>query len=103
MRRERWIGVGVFALALAVRLLHLQQVVANDPFYDQPSVDSLIYVDWAKRIAGGEWLGSGAVFLSPLYRYMLGGTYAPVGPGFLWALLLDALFCAGACGAGYAP
>ncbi|HKC52442.1 MAG TPA: glycosyltransferase family 39 protein [Myxococcota bacterium] len=102
MRRERWIGVGVFALALAVRLLHLQQVVANDPFYDQPSVDSLIYVDWAKRIAGGEWLGSEAFFLSPLYGYMLGGTYALVGPSFLWPLVLNALFGAATCAVVYA-
>lgn len=97
MRRERWLGIAVFALALAVRLAHLQQVVANDPFYGQPSVDSLIYVEWARRIAAGDWLGSEAFFLSPLYGYLLGALYALVGTGFLWPLVLNALFGAATC------
>jgi tetratricopeptide (TPR) repeat protein len=102
MKRERWVGIGVFALALAVRLLHVQQVAANDPFYDQPSVDSLIYVDWAKRIAGGEWLGSEAFFLSPLYGYVLGTLYALTGPSFLWPLVLNAVCGAATCAVVYA-
>ena len=97
MRRERWLGLAVFAAALALRLLHLQQVAANDPFYDQPSVDSLVYVEWARRIAGGDWLGSEAFFLSPLYGYLLGALYWLAGPSFLWPLVLNALFGAATC------
>ena len=80
MRSERWPTLAVFVAALALRLLHVQQVVAHDPFYDQPSVDSLVYSDWAKRIAAGDWLGSEPFFLSPLYGYFLGALYARVRP-----------------------
>ena len=86
-----------FAGALALRLLHLQQVVANDPFYSQPSVDSLVYRDWALRIAGGDWLGSEPFFLSPLYGYLLAVVYWIAGPSHFWPLVLNALFGAGAC------
>ena len=102
MRSERWPTLAVFASALALRLLHVQQVVANDPFYDQPSVDSLVYSDWAKRIAAGEWLGSEPFFLSPLYGYFLGALYGVFGPSFLAPLVANALFGAATCALTYA-
>src|SRR5262245_42151964 len=102
MRSERWIPAAVFAAALALRLLHVQQVAANDPFYDQPSVDSLVYSDWAKRIAGGDWLGSEPFFLSPLYGYLLAAVYWIAGPGPFWPLALNAILGAGACALVYA-
>ncbi|HTO71921.1 MAG TPA: glycosyltransferase family 39 protein [Myxococcota bacterium] len=102
MRRQRWIGAGVFAAALALRLLHLQQVAAHDPFYDQPSVDSLIYVEWAKRIAGGDWLGTEPFFLSPLYGYLVALVYWIAGPGPFWPLAVNAVLGAGACALVYA-
>src|SRR5882672_6049374 len=101
MRTERWIGIAVFAAALVLRLLHVQQVVANDPFYDQPSVDSLVYSDWAKQIAAGDWLGSEPFFLSPLYGYFLGALYRVFGPSFLAPLLANALFGATTCALVY--
>lgn len=91
MRSERWIRVAVFALALALRLLHLQQVVAHDPFFTQPSVDSMVYRDWGLRIASGDWLGSEPFFLSPLYAYVLGLVYSVAGPSHLAPLVLNAL------------
>jgi 4-amino-4-deoxy-L-arabinose transferase-like glycosyltransferase len=91
MRSERWIGAAIFALALALRLAHLQQVVANDPFYTQPSVDSLVYREWAMRIAGGDWLGSEPFFLSPLYAYVLGVLYSAFGASHFAPLALNAL------------
>jgi tetratricopeptide (TPR) repeat protein len=97
MKAARFAGLGVFGAALLVRALHLQQVVAHDPFYDQPSVDSLVYVEWARRIAGGEWLGHEAFFLSPLYGYLLGGLYGLTGPSFLAPLVLNAGFGAATC------
>ena len=97
MQAARYTGAGIFALALSVRALHLQQVVAHDPFYDQPSVDSLIYVQWAKQLAAGDWLGNEAFFLSPLYGYLLGLIYRAFGPSFLVPLALNALFGAVTC------
>ncbi|HTO51953.1 MAG TPA: glycosyltransferase family 39 protein [Myxococcota bacterium] len=97
-RRGAW---AVFGIALALRLVQVAQVVAHDPFYDHPSVDSLIYVDWAKRIAAGDWLGHEAFFLSPLYGYLLGAVYALLGPSFLSPLLVNALLGAGTCALTY--
>lgn len=97
MLSDRACASAAFGGALALRLLNLQQVVANDPFYSQPSVDSLVYRDWALRIAGGDWLGSEPFFLSPLYGYLLAAVYAIAGPGHFWPLVLNALLGAGAC------
>jgi 4-amino-4-deoxy-L-arabinose transferase-like glycosyltransferase len=97
MLSDRACASTAFGGALALRLLHLQQVVANDPFYSQPSVDSLVYRDWALRIAGGDWLGSEPFFLSPLYGYLLAAVYALAGPGHFWPLVVNALLGAGAC------
>jgi 4-amino-4-deoxy-L-arabinose transferase-like glycosyltransferase len=97
MVSERAGAATVFAGSLALRLLHLQQVVANDPFYAQPSVDSRVYRDWALRIAAGDWLGSEPFFLSPLYGYLLALVYRLTGPGHFWPLALNALFGACAC------
>jgi tetratricopeptide (TPR) repeat protein len=102
MRSQRWTGVAVFALALALRLAHVQQVVANDPFYDRPSVDSLVYGDWAKRIAAGDWLGSEPFFLSPLYGYFLAALQGVFGPTSLAPLVANALFGAATCALVYA-
>lgn len=101
MKSERALASAVFAGALALRLLHVQQLVANDPFYSQPSVDSLVYRDWALRIAGGDWLGSEPFFLSPLYGYLLASVYWLAGPGHFWPLVLNAALGAGACALVY--
>jgi len=97
MLSDRACASTAFGGALALRLLHLQQVVANDPFYSQPSVDSAVYRDWGLSIAGGDWLGSEPFFLSPLYGYLLAAVYSIAGPGHFWPLVLNALFGAGAC------
>src|SRR5262249_45238745 len=102
MKAARLAGLGVFAAALCVRALHLQQVVAHDPFYDQPSVDSLVYVEWAKHVAAGEWLGHEAFFLSPLYGYFLGALYRVGGASFLSPLVANALLGAGTCALTFA-
>jgi len=97
MWSDRACASTAFAGALTLRLLNLQQVVANDPFYSQPSVDSLVYRDWALRIAGGDWLGSEPFFLSPLYGYLLAVVYWIAGPSHFWPLALNAVLGAGAC------
>ena len=41
--REQWILLGIFLLALALRLLHLLEIQANDPFFTIPAVDGRLY------------------------------------------------------------
>jgi 4-amino-4-deoxy-L-arabinose transferase-like glycosyltransferase len=92
MQAKQFAGIGVFATSFGVRLLHLQQVVAHDPYYDQPTLDSLVYVEWAKKIAGGEWLGVESFYASPLYGYLLGVMFAIGGPSHWTPLLANAIF-----------
>ena len=40
--REQWILLGI-VLALALRLLHLLEIQANDPFFTIPAVDGRLY------------------------------------------------------------
>lgn len=96
--RGEWlaaVGIGFFALVL--RLLHLQQIRANDPFFDRPSVDPRVYHEWALRIAGGEWLGNEPFFMAPLYPYFLATLYGIFGPSFLVSRIVHAVLGALTC------
>jgi len=70
--------VVVGAVALAVRLLYLLQL-RDSIFFSLLIGDSLEYDAWAMRIAGGEWLGRGVFYQSPLYPYLLGLFYTAAG------------------------
>jgi len=87
----------VFLLALAVRLLHLQQIEQNDPFFALPSVDPRMYHEWALRISQGEWLGDEVFYLGPLYPYTLGLLYSLFGPSFLIAKGFQSVLGAATC------
>lgn len=101
MRSDPAIAGSIFASALALRLLHLQQVVENDPFYLRPTVDSLAYHEWASRLAAGDWLGSEPFFLSPLYGYELGALFSVTGPSHFWPLVLNVVLGAATCAIVY--
>jgi len=90
-------AAAIFGVALALRLLHLQQIHANDPFFTLPSVDPRVYHEWAIAISRGEWLGSEVFFLGPLYPYFLGVVYALFGPSLLVAKAIQCLIGAGTC------
>ena len=56
-RRSDAVAVAcLFTGALALRLFNLQQIWANDPFFNLPSIDSRLYHEWALRIVAGDWL-----------------------------------------------
>ena len=57
LSRDLEMGTGIFVLALGLRLLHLREIAALDPYFFRPAVDGTIYHDWAQRIAGGDWIG----------------------------------------------
>ena len=65
----------MFAVALAVRVLHVWQISAG-PFFDLPMGDAADFHAWALELAGGEWLGEGVFYRAPLYPYFLGAVYA---------------------------
>jgi Flp pilus assembly protein TadD len=89
-------AAGVFAVAIALRLLHLVQL-RRAPFFDLLVGDASAYDAWARRIAAGDWLGSEVFYQAPLYPYLLGAWYALAGPGLIPVRILQATLGALAC------
>lgn len=96
-RRDQLAAAGIFLFALLIRLLHLQQIQQNDPFFALPSVDPRMYHEWALRIGEGEWLGDEVFYLGPLYPYTLGLLYWIFGPSFLVAKAFQCVLGAATC------
>ena len=70
--------LAVFAAALAARLLHLWQM-AGTPYFTVLMGDARGYDEWARRLAGGDWVGTDVFYQAPLYPYFLGVVYAVAG------------------------
>ncbi|MGH9202664.1 MAG: glycosyltransferase family 39 protein, partial [Vicinamibacterales bacterium] len=85
----------IFVVALALRLLHVVQL-RSSPFFDVLLGDSHGYDEWARRIAGGEWIGRDVFYQAPLYPYFLGVVYALVGRDLLLVRIVQAVLGAGA-------
>ena len=88
--------LGVFALALALRLIHVWQL-RSAPFFDFTMGDAQSYHDWGLEIAGGDWLGRETFYQAPLYPYFLGFVYTVFGPGLLAVRLCQSVLGAVAC------
>ncbi len=71
----RW-ALAIFAVALAVRLLHLWQMAAT-PYFSVLMGDARGYDAWAQRLAGGDWIGTDVFYQAPLYPYFLGRRSTP--------------------------
>ncbi|MFN7976792.1 MAG: tetratricopeptide repeat protein [Vicinamibacterales bacterium] len=84
----------VAATALVVRLVHLWQMTAT-PFATTLFGDAKGYDQWARRLAGGDWIGSDVFYQAPLYPYFLGGIYATLGADPVTARIVQALVGAG--------
>ncbi len=87
----------VALLALVVRWVVLWQT-RDVPFVQHPVGDARGYLEWAGRIAGGEWMGSEAFYQSPLYAYVLGVVLKVSGCGTSGIRILQACWGATACG-----
>ena len=83
-----WAG-GLFAVAFAVRLVHVWQMRAT-PYFSMLMGDARGYDQWAARLAGGDWIGSDVFYQAPLYPYFLGAVYALFGHDLLAARLVQA-------------
>jgi len=94
--KNRFPLFAIFALALAVRLLHVWQIRAA-PFFDALMGDSHGYDEWAQRIAAGDWLGHEVFYQAPLYPYLLGVTYAIAGRSLLVVRIVQALIGSASC------
>jgi len=86
MRRRLLLPLAIFAVAYLLRLVYLFEM-ARSPFFDFVHLDPLYYLEWAKRIVGGAWIGNEVFEMSPLYSYLLAGFMGLFGED-LWLLRL---------------
>src|SRR5438270_11320950 len=90
--RPVWpVVAGIFALAFLLRCLYLFQI-QNAPFFELRLGDAAAYHDWARRIAGGDWLGHDVFYQAPLYPYFLAVVYRLMGDGVMGVRLVQAVF-----------
>lgn len=90
-----WIAA-LFLAALGARLLYLHQMRA-DPLFDVPLIDAETYVEHARRIAQGDWLGDRPFWQAPLYPYFLAVLYRIFGQGYYLSRLVQFLIGALSC------
>jgi len=72
--QQLWPWAVAFLLALGLRLAYVQQIRAV-PFFSTPVGDAAAYDAWARRIAGGDWIGHEAFYQAPAYPYFLAIVY----------------------------
>jgi tetratricopeptide (TPR) repeat protein len=59
--------------------------------------DARGYDEWARRIAGGEWIGTDVFYQAPLYPYFLGVLYKLFGHNLMAVRIVQAIVGAGSC------
>ena len=91
-----WFAAAIFGAALLVRLAHVWQI-RRSPFFALLMGDSRGYDEWARRIAGGEWLGTDVFYQAPLYPYLLGLVYAIAGRHLLLVRVIQAVIGSASC------
>ena len=91
-----WFALAIFAVALVVRLVHVWQL-RSSPFFTLLLGDSRGYDEWARRIAGGEWIGRDVFYQAPLYPYLLGVIYATAGRHLLLVRIVQAAIGSASC------
>ena len=82
--------LAVAGLGLLIRCWHVWQTAAV-PTVQQALGDSRGYLDWAQRLAAGDWYGSETFYQAPLYPYMLGVLIALGGPSLTWIRIVQAI------------
>ena len=87
----------VVAAAFLLRLIYLWQIDAIPLFYNLAG-DGRSYDEWAQRIAGGDWLGQGVFYQTPLYPYFLGVLQFVVGHNLWLIRFLQIILGAISCG-----
>lgn len=89
-------ALGIFALALGLRLLHLF-LMRGSPLLEVLVGDARGYSRWAERLAAGDWLGSEVFYQAPLYPYFMGVIYSFVGSDAAAIRLVQAVLGAVSC------
>lgn len=91
-----WFALGIFAIAMSVRGLHLWQI-HSAPFFNMLMSDSQVYDSWAQKIAKGDWLGDEVFWHPPLYQYFLAVVYTIFSDDALVVRLCQAVIGSFSC------
>lgn len=75
MRRDLLLGAAVFLLALAVRLAVIAQL-QDEPLFRSPQLDGLEYLNWATRIAQGDFTWPEEPIHGPGYPFFVAAILA---------------------------
>jgi len=94
--RELWVGVGLFLLALTVRLLYLWES-SDNPTFTSPIVDSRTYDNTARELAEQGRLGYQFFWQPFFYPFVLAGLYKLSGSSILFAKICQAAVGALTC------
>ncbi|MFI5314446.1 MAG: tetratricopeptide repeat protein [Myxococcota bacterium] len=95
-RRRQAAWLGVFALALALRIAYLLEW-RDTGLFSTPIGDARSYLEWARAIAGGDWLGREVFYQAPLYPYFLALVLRATGSETWGPRLVQAVLGALAC------
>jgi tetratricopeptide (TPR) repeat protein len=95
--RTFWpIALLTFAVALALRVVHLLQI-RDASFFGVLMGDARAYDAWAQRIASGEWIGRDVFYQAPLYPYFLGVLFRLFGHHLFVVRVCQGVIGAAAC------
>lgn len=90
-RRTLAAALILFIAALALRLIYVWDLQAS-PLAQSPMLDELYHVDWARRLAAGDWIGDSVFFRAPLYPYLLGVILKAFGGSLTAARVVQAVY-----------
>jgi 4-amino-4-deoxy-L-arabinose transferase-like glycosyltransferase len=86
----------ILLLAVLVRVLYFVQYL-DSPLPKHLGVDHTYYLEWAREIAQGNWMGTAVFEQAPLYAYGLGAFFSVFGERTNLVLMLQLLIGAGGC------
>src|SRR5512147_1629171 len=96
-RARPWVALGAATLlAIVVRLAYLEELIGS-PLVAGLMGDSRQYDAWAQQIAGGQWMGAGVFYQTPLYPYVLAALFRLAGHDLDLVRLVQATLGAASC------
>jgi len=87
LKNNKWPLV-IFLAAILIRLIYLLQIRSN-PSFENPMVDELWHLNWAREILDGQIVGDETYFRGPLYPYFLALIYGITGESIFFSRLLQ--------------
>lgn len=99
--RARIALLAIVVLAFVLRVVYVLQSQSS-PYFDEPQMDALYHVEWARAFASGAEHQPGPFFRAPLYPWFLGLVFRLFGDGLLLPRLVQAGIGALSCALVYA-